>query len=59
MAIDPTQVGQFSEDGKTALSQISLDFACRGCHVEGGKASPKTDEQLIDKATGYHNPPAP
>ena len=57
MAIDPKQIGQFSEDGKTALSQVGLDFACRQCHVEGGKALPKTDEQLIDKATGYHTPP--
>ncbi len=55
MAIDPEQVGQFSEDGKTALSQISLDFACRHCHVDGGKATPKTDEQLIERATGYHS----
>lgn len=57
MAIDPDQVGQFSEDGSVALSQISLDFACRHCHVEGGAATPKTDEQLIDKATGYHDQP--
>lgn len=57
MAIDPKQIGQFSEDGTTALSQIGLDFACRQCHVEGGKATPKPDEQLIDKATGYHTPP--
>jgi len=57
MAIDPTQIGQFSEDGKTALSQIGLDFACRHCHVPGGGLA-KTDEELIAAATGYHNPPA-
>ena len=56
MAIDPNQVGQFSEDGKTALSQIGLDYACRHCHVEGS-GFPKTDEELIETATGYHNPP--
>ena len=56
MAIDPAQIGQFSEDGSTALSQISLDFACRSCHVEGGSALVKTDEQLIEKAEGYHSP---
>ncbi len=56
MAIDPSQVGQFSEDGKVAFSQISLDYACRSCHVEGGKATVKTDDQLIETATGYHNP---
>ncbi len=56
MAIDPNQIGQFTEDGSAALSQIGLDFACRSCHVEGGMATVKSDEQLIDKATGYHTP---
>jgi len=57
MAIDPNQVGQFSEDGSTSLSQISLDFACRSCHVAGGSATEKTDEQLVEKAVGYHQQP--
>ena len=57
MAIDPNQIEQFSEDGSTALSQIGLNFACRSCHVAGGKGSAKTDEQLIEKAKGYHTPP--
>jgi hypothetical protein len=57
MAIDPDQVGQFTEDGSEALSQLSLDFACRHCHVEDGTASPKTDEELIERATGYHEQP--
>jgi hypothetical protein len=53
MAIDPTQIAQFNEDGSLALSQIGLDFACRQCHG-GGIASAKTDEELIARATGYH-----
>jgi Collagen triple helix repeat (20 copies) len=57
MAIDPLQIGQFSEDGLTSLSQVSLDFACRSCHNENGPATPKTDEQLIEKAYGYHDRP--
>ncbi len=57
MAIDPDQVGQFTEDGSVALSQISLDFACRSCHVEGGIASVRSDQELADKATGYHDKP--
>jgi len=57
MAIDATQIGQFTEDGSEALSQIGLNFACRSCHVEGGMASVKTDEELIDKAWGYHDRP--
>lgn len=57
MAIDPDQIGQFSEDGSTALSQLSLDFACRHCHVEGGSATAKTDDELRDRADGYHDEP--
>ena len=56
MAIDPNQIGQFTEDGSAALSQLGLDFACRSCHVAGGMASAKSDQELIDKATGYHTP---
>jgi len=58
MGIDATQIGQFSEDGSVALSEIGLDFACRSCHVDGGSATVKTDEELIDKAYGYHDRPA-
>jgi len=58
MAIDPNQISQFSEDGKTALSQIGLDFACRHCHIQG-KGFPKTDDELKAGANGYHNPPTP
>lgn len=57
MAIDPDQIGQFSEDGSVALSQIGLDFACRHCHVAGGQATAKTDEQLTERAFGYHDRP--
>jgi hypothetical protein len=57
MAIDVNQIGQFSEDGKTSLSQISLDFACRHCHVEG-LVKPLTDEELKAAATDYHSLPA-
>lgn len=53
MAIDPKQVGQFSEDGKTALSQVGLDFACKGCHTPGTGLE-KADDVLIAAATGYH-----
>jgi hypothetical protein len=57
MRINPDQIGQFSEDGTSVLPEIGLDFACRQCHVEGGNATPKSDEELIDKARGYHTPP--
>jgi len=46
-------VGQFNEDGSVALSQISLDFACRHCHINDTSLA-KTDEELISAATDYH-----
>ncbi len=57
MAIDPDQIGQFTEDGSRSLSQLGLDFACRQCHVMGGSATPKTDQELVEKAVGYHAKP--
>lgn len=57
MAIDSEQIGQFNEAGDEALSQLGLDFACRHCHVEGGSATPKTDDELVEKALGYHDRP--
>ena len=57
MAIDPTQASQFTEDGKFTLSQISLDFACRNCHVEDGIAMNYTDVLLKNVAYNYHARP--
>jgi hypothetical protein len=54
MAIDPNQIGQFSEDGTTALPQIGLDYACRHCHIQG-KGFPRTDDELKAGANGYHS----
>ena len=59
MAIDPFQVEQFTEDGSQSLSQISLNFACRGCHNEQGDATVKTDEELLSVAYQYHTPKEP
>jgi len=52
-AIDPYQQGQFTEDGKYTLSQISLDYACRSCHIPGSDAA-LTDEELFNMAVNYH-----
>ncbi|MCL4301115.1 MAG: hypothetical protein KJ077_35610 [Anaerolineae bacterium] len=56
MAIDPDQIGQFTEDGKNALSQIGLDFACRSCHNPDGIAPELSDGMLSGVAEGYHTP---
>jgi hypothetical protein len=57
MAVDPAQQGQFSSDGSTSLSQISLDYACKSCHTPTG-SSAKTDAALLEMATNYHAAPA-
>lgn len=54
-AINPSATSQFSTDGKSAISQITLDYACKTCHRTGGTASVKTDAELIDRATDYHS----
>ena len=65
MAIDPYQIEQFETITDTngiatqySLSEIGLNFACRHCHG-AGLGTPKTDEELINAAAGYHNRPAP
>jgi hypothetical protein len=61
MAIDPTQIEQFTADGSAAHSQHALNFACRNCHQPGGdgRGLPKTDEQLLEAAFNYHARPTP
>lgn len=56
MTIDPGQISQVTAEGDT-FPQISLDFACRHCHNPDGRARPKTDEELIEAAVNYHQPP--
>jgi predicted CXXCH cytochrome family protein len=53
VAIDPTKLRQFKDDGSLATGQISLDYACRRCH-----GMTKSDEELLTAATGYHIIPA-
>jgi hypothetical protein len=53
MAIDPYQLEQFTDDGSVSLSQISLNYACRHCHVNG-TAMEKADDELINAAVDYH-----
>jgi hypothetical protein len=57
VAIDPDQVNQFSEDGTVAYPQISLDFACRHCHINGTSLA-LDDATLVNAARDYHSPPA-
>ena len=53
-AIDPEADAQFSEDGGSTISQITLDWACKSCHGWEGYASEKSDAELLAEATDYH-----
>lgn len=56
MSINPFQVSQTDEAGNPVSAPISLNLACRQCHI-AGTASEKTDQELIDMASGYHTRP--
>jgi hypothetical protein len=56
MAINPRGVSQFDEAGEFSQPYLSLEFACKSCHHEGGRGGVVPDERLIEVATGYHNP---
>lgn len=58
MSIDASRIEQFDATSGTVLPQIGLNFACRSCHIDGGIATVKTDDELIAKATGYHHSPS-
>lgn len=54
MAINPLAKSQFNKDGDAAEPYIALQFACRGCHYDGGRGAELTDEELVEAATGFH-----
>lgn len=56
-AIDPAADAQFSEDGGSAISQITLDWACKSCHGPEGFANEYSDAEFLDEATDYHQEP--
>jgi hypothetical protein len=53
-AIDHDADAQFSEDGGVAISQVTLDWACKSCQGAEGSYSQRTDEELLAEATDYH-----
>ncbi|MEW5869786.1 MAG: multiheme c-type cytochrome [Chloroflexota bacterium] len=55
MAIDASQINTFNEDGSLVSGQVGLDFACRHCHINGTSFA-KSDEELINMASGMHTP---
>lgn len=55
MAINPLETDQFDKKGEASMPYIALDFACKGCHNEQGRAPVLPDERLIEVATGFHD----
>ena len=55
MAINPNGRSQFDKAGKFSQPYLVIDFACKGCHNESGRAKVLPDERLIEVATGYHD----
>ncbi len=53
--IDVEADGQFNEDGSKAISQISLDWACKSCHGSEGYANDYSDAELYAEAKDYHS----
>jgi len=55
MAINPHETSQFDEDGAFSQPYLALEFACRNCHREDGRADNLTDEELQEIAIGFHD----
>jgi len=54
VAINASQIEQFDPASGELLPQTGLNASCRQCH-NGQLASEKSDEELINLATGYHD----
>lgn len=55
-AINPDGKSQFNKDGSLSEPYIVVDYACKGCHSETGRAPVLEDERLKAVATGFHDP---
>ena len=55
MAINPMETSQFDKDGAFSEPYLTLDFACRSCHNEDGRADNLSDEELQEAAIGFHD----
>ena len=53
-AINPFAKSQFNKDGTQAEPDIAVEFACKGCHSEAGRAPVLEDARLVEVATGFH-----
>ncbi len=54
-AINPNAKSQFNKDGSASEPYVAVEFACKGCHSELGRAPVLDDARLIEVATGFHD----
>jgi len=54
-AIHPNARTQFNRDGTQAMPYITVDFACKSCHSEAGRAPVLEDERLKEVSVGFHD----
>jgi hypothetical protein len=60
MGVSAFDVEQYIEQDEGTLDpipQVSLNLACRSCHVENWIAPPLSDAEMVEKADGYHTRP--
>lgn len=54
-AINPHAKSQFNRDGTQAEPYVTVDFACKSCHSEAGRAPVLEDARLQEVATDFHD----
>ena len=55
MAINPNANNQFASDGSVSQPYVTLDFACRSCHRDGGKGPNLENDALMEAVLGFHD----
>ncbi len=54
MAINPLEISQFGDDGVDAHPYLALEFSCRSCHNEDGRAGALSDDELLESSMDFH-----
>lgn len=54
-SINPFAKSQFSKDGAQTEPDITVEFACKSCHSEAGRALVLEDARLVEVAVGFHD----
>lgn len=55
MTINPAALNQFDKNGKLVRPYLALDYTCKTCHSESGRAPVLSDDRLQQVAAGFHD----